>query len=129
MSRYGMQGYRLPTLPSFSSGQPKSSLPRSCLYSIGDPRCDPESSFIQGELRKFQGMNGKPPPQSIFEGGIGGAITGAPQTLKNGGRGNGKPVIVHKGELIINNPFRTVGRKKKKVVKRKKKKVGRKKKK
>ena len=27
-------------------------------------------------------------------------------TLKNGGQGNGKPVLVHKGELVIGNPYR-----------------------
>jgi hypothetical protein len=31
------------------------------------------------------------------------------QTLKNGGTGNGKPVLVHKGEVIIKNPFRRGG--------------------
>jgi len=28
------------------------------------------------------------------------------KTLKNGGQGNGKPVLVHKGELVIGNPYR-----------------------
>ena len=27
------------------------------------------------------------------------------KSLKNGGTGNGKPVLVHKGEVIISNPF------------------------
>ena len=31
------------------------------------------------------------------------------QTLQNGGTGNGKPVLVHKGEIVIGNPFRRGG--------------------
>ena len=61
--------------------------------------------------RKRINGNGKSLARMV-DGGNGWAKTGGfdpikkgMKTLQNGGTGNGKPVLVHKGEMVIGNPF------------------------
>lgn len=52
------------------------------------------------EIKEFLGKDTKPGKTWGFD-----PFKKGMKTLQNGGTGNGKPVLVHKGEMVIGNPF------------------------